>query len=108
MPALPLARVAAAAAALGLLSTAPARAEDVLEVDPGTGTPQVVARTDGFLTRPTGDGPATAVLDYVRSHDELFGLDAGDLDALSLVERHTTPDGVTHLRWRQSYGGIPA
>src|SRR5437763_1801876 len=57
--------------------------EGVLAADPQTGTPQVVARLDGFLTATTGDGPATAALDYVRAHHDVFRLDAGDLDALT-------------------------
>src|SRR3954469_17308837 len=82
--------------------------EGVLIADPQTGTPSIVARTDGFLTPVTGDGPATAVLDYVRAHPDVFRLDAGDLDALTLADRYNSPDGVTHLRWEQSYRGIPA
>src|SRR4051794_25882250 len=82
--------------------------EGVVTADPQTGTPAVVARRDGFLTRPTEDDPAAAVLDYVREHAGVFRLDAGDLDALTLAERRTTDDGVTHLRWEQSYGGVPA
>src|SRR3954451_8290755 len=104
-------RATLAAAAISLLAAPSAHAageEDVLHLDPRTGTPQVVARTDGFLTGTTEDGPATAVLGYVRDHADLFGLDADDIDALTLIDRHTTPDGVTHLRWRQSYHGIPA
>src|SRR3954453_10821037 len=83
-------------------------AEGVVSADPQTGTPSVVARTDGFLPPVTGDGPATTVLDYVRAHPEVFRLDAGDLDALTLADRYNSPDGVTHLRWEQSYRGIPA
>jgi extracellular elastinolytic metalloproteinase len=82
--------------------------EGVLTADPQTGTPAVVARRDGFLTPVTAGGPASAVLDYVAGHPDVFRLDAGDLDGLTLAERHTTPDGVTHLRWEQSYRGVPA
>src|SRR4051794_30822991 len=82
--------------------------EGVVTADPQTGTPSVVARTDGFLTKPTDDGPATAVLAYVRAHPDVFRLDAGDLDALTLAHRYNSADGVTHLRWEQSYRGIPA
>src|SRR3954452_14303078 len=82
--------------------------EGVLSADPQTGTPDVVARRDGFLTKTTEDGPATTVLDYVREHPDVFRLDAGDLEALTLADRYNSPDGVTHLRWEQSYRGIPA
>ena len=104
-PAVPVpARVAAAQAGL----QARLGDEGVVTADPQTGTPAVVARTDGFLTAPTDDGPATAVLAYVRAHPDVFRLDAGDLDALTLVQRRTTADGITHLRWDQSYRGVPA
>src|SRR4051812_10807526 len=82
--------------------------EGVVRADPRTGTPALVGRTDGFLSAPTDDGPATAVLDYLRAHADVFRLDAGDLDALTLADRYGTPDGVTHLRWEQDYRGIPA
>jgi extracellular elastinolytic metalloproteinase len=44
---------------------------------------------------------------YVRSNASALGVDAGDLATLRLSDRFTT-SGVTHLRWRQSYRGIPA
>src|SRR4051794_9961322 len=52
--------------------------EGVVTADPQTGTPQVVARRDGFLTGASDDGPATVVLGYVRARPEVFRLDAGD------------------------------
>src|SRR3954449_2316303 len=82
--------------------------EGVLSADPQTGTPDVVARRDGFLTKTTEHGPATTVLDYVREHPDVFRLAAGGLDALTLADRYNSPDGVTHLRWEQSYRGILA
>jgi len=80
----------------------------VVDVDRLTGTPRVVARLDGFLTGP-GEGGAEAVaLGYVRAHADAFGFDTGDLAALRLTRAYTDVAGTTHLRWVQTYDGIPA
>jgi len=77
-------------------------------VDPVTGGVRTLGRTDGFLTRPSGADPATIALDYVRAHDDAFGLDAADLATLRPDARETSSDGVTHLVWSQSTDGVPA
>ena len=82
--------------------------QGVVDVDPRTDTPRVVARLDGFLTHPDSDGAATIVLDYVRDHPETFRLDSDDIARLKLVRRYATEKGVVHLMWAQTYGGIPA
>ncbi len=82
--------------------------QGVVDVDPRTDTPRVVARLDGFLTQPASDDAATIVLDYVRDHPETFRLDSGDIARLKLVRRYETEKGVVHLMWAQTYGGIPA
>src|SRR3954449_3640683 len=81
--------------------------QGVVAEDPATGTPRVVARLDGFLTAPSARTAAQVALGFVRARPGLFGLDAGDLGALRLVRRNTTPDGSSHLLWRQTYKGIP-
>lgn len=78
-----------------------------VELDPATGTPRVVARTDGALTAPSAAAPARTALDWVRDHPGLFGLDAADLAALGAPHVVVTPAGVTILRWTQSFRGVP-
>ena len=80
----------------------------VVDVDRLTGTPRVVARLDGFLTGPMEGGAEEVALGYVREHADAFGLDAGDIAALRLSRAYTDIDGTTHLRWVQTYDGIPA
>ncbi|MEZ5098734.1 MAG: M36 family metallopeptidase [Thermoleophilia bacterium] len=83
-------------------------AQGVVQLDPLTGTPRVVARLDGFLTGPS-DRPATEIaLDYVRAHPDVFGLDADDIARLELVRDYVSIDGARHLVWAQTAGGVPA
>ena len=45
----------------------------------------------------------------MRDNRAALGLTAADVDALTLADRTLTPGtGITHLRYRQAYGGIPA
>jgi extracellular elastinolytic metalloproteinase len=80
----------------------------VVDVDPLTGTPRVVARLDGFLTEPAGDDAVDVVLDYVRANGGVFKLDEDDLAGLRLVRDETDAFGVRHLLWAQEAGGIRA
>jgi hypothetical protein len=80
----------------------------VVDLDPVTGTPRVVARLDGFLTAPSGSDPAGLVLDYVRANEAVFKLDDDDLAGLRLVRDETDAFGVRHLLWAQEAGGIRA
>jgi len=82
--------------------------QGVVDVDRLTGTPRVVARLDGFLTEPSERGPQEVALGYVREHADAFGLDADDIAALRLTRDYRDIGGTTHLRWVQTYGGIPA
>ncbi len=84
------------------------RLHRVVDVDPLTGTPRVVAQLDGFLTAPAAGGAQDIVLEYVRAHPGLFKLDADDLAGLRLVRDETDPFGVRHLLWAQEADGIPA
>jgi extracellular elastinolytic metalloproteinase len=80
----------------------------VVDLDPLTGTPRVVARLDGFLTEPSGDDAVDVVLDYVRANEGVFKLDEDDLAGLRLVRDETDAFGVRHLLWAQEAGGIRA
>lgn len=82
--------------------------QGIVDLDPVTGTPRLVARLDGFLTEPrAGDAPAL-VLGYVREHEGVFGLDEEDLAGLRLVRDETDAFGVRHLLWTQEAGGVRA
>src|ERR1700712_925775 len=105
---------AAALAATAMLSTCAAASasererlgpQGVVELDPGTGTPRVIARTDGTLTAPPGADAEGIARGYVRAHLPAFGLTATDLDGLRLTERRRTTGGVEILRFRQSIHG---
>jgi extracellular elastinolytic metalloproteinase len=78
--------LSASAAAGSAAAPAPAESlrsslglQGVVDVDPLTGTPRVVARLDGFLTAPAEGDPEDIVLAYVRAHRGVFGLDEDDL-----------------------------
>jgi hypothetical protein len=81
--------------------------QGVVDVDPLTGTPRVVARLDGFLTRPSGRDAVDIVLDYVRANSGVFKLDEDDLAGLRLVRDYADFRGVRHLVWAQTAAGIP-
>jgi len=82
--------------------------QGVVDLDPLTGTPRVVARLDGFLTGPANVDAVGVVLDYVRANEDVFGLDEDDLGGLRLVRDETDAFGVRHLLWAQEAVGIPA
>lgn len=79
----------------------------VVALDPATGTPRQLARTDGALTGRSGAAPARIALDYVRAHQRLFGLGDAELDALTPPRTTTTTAGIRVLRWSQTYRGLP-
>jgi extracellular elastinolytic metalloproteinase len=73
-----------------------------------TGTPRHVARLDGFLTGPSEDAPVRVARRYVARHAAALGLAAGDVARLEQTRSSTSPAGVTHVTFAQTYGGIPA
>ena len=82
-------------------------ARALVQADPVTGTPRVVARLDGALTGPSPEDPAAIVLAYVRAREVAFGLDADDLAELRLTARTIGADGTVHLSWEQRKDGLP-
>ena len=82
--------------------------QGVLKIDPLTGTPRQLLRTDGALSAPRGGARADIAEDFVRANSSALGLDAADLDGLDLQRRATTPGGLTVVHFRQLYRGIPA
>ncbi len=92
-------------------SVAQARAElgnqALLDFDELTGTPRVLARTDGFLTGPSPRSPREIVLNYLRQHEGLVGLGADDTAKLNLRKDYVDVEGVHHLSFTQAVGGVP-
>ncbi|RSN45888.1 hypothetical protein DMC64_14130 [Amycolatopsis sp. WAC 04197] len=92
-------------------SVAAARAElgnqALLDFDELTGTPRVLARTDGFLTGPSGRSPRDIVLNYLRDKEGLVGLSAADTAKLNLRKDYVDVEGTHHLSFTQSVGAVP-
>jgi extracellular elastinolytic metalloproteinase len=82
--------------------------QGIVDIDPLTGTPRLVAKLDGFLTGPSEAYARDIALDFVRAHADVFKLDADDIAALRLVRDYTDIGGTRHLVWAQTFGGIPA
>ena len=82
--------------------------EGVFETDPATGTPRVVARLDGFLTRPSSASPQQVALGYARRNASALGLERADLDGLRLTRDYTDTSGITHLIWAQAIDRVQA
>lgn len=80
----------------------------ILQVDPRTGSPRVVARLDGFLTGPSERPADQIALGYVRSNLAAFGLTAADLNGFHLIRDYVDVLGTHHLVWQQRYRGVPA
>src|SRR4051794_14342004 len=83
-------------------------AQAVLDVDQATGTPRAVGRLDGALAGPAAGDPEAIADDYVRSHLSALGLTEADLDTRLPADVTDAPGGITEVRWRQAYKGIPA
>jgi extracellular elastinolytic metalloproteinase len=81
--------------------------EGIVDMDPVTGTPRKVARTDGFLTGPSEAAPRAVALSYVRRHNEAFRLSEADLDRLELRKDYVDVEGTHHLSFQQSVDGVP-
>jgi len=79
----------------------------LVAVDPLTGTPDNVSRTDGFLTGTSSRTASSIALGYVRANVTALGLSTADLESLSAPEVVTDIHGIRHVSWRQSVGGIP-
>ncbi len=78
----------------------------IVDVDGLTGTPRQVARLDGFLTAPSSRPAAAVALGYVRANRTALGLTTSDLSSLSLRRDYVDIEGIHHLSWVQSAGGV--
>src|SRR4051794_27758656 len=82
--------------------------QGVVDLDRQTGTPRVLARLDGTLTRASSRAPRAIASSYVRANLGVLGLTAADFDALSAPDLADLPGGLTSVRWRQEVDGIPS
>ena len=80
--------------------------QGIVDVDPLTSTPRRVAKIDGFLTGPSKAAPANIALDYVKAHQDVFGLAPAQVDGLILRNKYVDVEGITHLSFVQQVGGI--
>jgi len=81
--------------------------QGIVSIDPLTGTARAVQRLDGFLTGPSGLVARTVALNYVKSHPDVFGLNADELARLTLRRDYVDIAGTHHLSFVQSVGGVP-
>ncbi|GAA1660147.1 hypothetical protein GCM10009765_06940 [Fodinicola feengrottensis] len=81
--------------------------QGVVQIDPLTNTPRSIAKLDGFLTQPSKQPAKTVALNYVTAHQNVFGLTAADLSALTLRRDYVDISGTHHLSFVQSVGGVP-
>jgi extracellular elastinolytic metalloproteinase len=79
----------------------------VVDIDPLTSTVRNLQRLDGALSGPAAGDPAQVALRFVGDNAAALGLSRSDLGSLSLAHRDVSPEGVTRLRWTQSYQGVP-
>jgi subtilisin-like proprotein convertase family protein len=77
-----------------------------VDTDRASGAIRSIGRTDALLTGPARGDAADIGLTYVRDRTELFGLDDADLASLRLAARYASPNGVTHVTWRQTSRGL--
>jgi extracellular elastinolytic metalloproteinase len=82
--------------------------QGVLDVDALTGSVRQLTRLDGALTDPTGAAPATVARDFARDHATALGLDAQDVDALTVAGQDRSTSGLTVVRFGQEVDGIPS
>jgi extracellular elastinolytic metalloproteinase len=81
--------------------------QGIVSIDPLTATARSVQKLDGFLSGPSRAAADTIALDYVRSHADVFGLDAAGVARLQLRRNYVDIAGTSHLSFVQQVGGIP-
>ena len=79
-----------------------------LQVDAITGTPRSFQRLDGVLAGPAAGSPASVAMRYARANAAALGLTNADLATLaSSPTVRTSRTGITTVRWRQYFDGLP-
>ncbi|MDX6512197.1 MAG: hypothetical protein QOE36_1701 [Gaiellaceae bacterium] len=80
----------------------------IVDIDPVTSTPRVVANRSGFLTAPARGAAAEIALSYVMRHLDAFGLTPESVAQLRFVKDYVDVGGTHHITWAQRFGGIEA
>src|SRR5512133_609864 len=82
--------------------------ETIVDIDPKTGTPRVIARLDGVLSGPHTGDPTDIARGWIEDNAALLGLDDDDTDCLKAVGHDTSPAGITDMTFAQTYAGLRA
>ncbi len=77
----------------------------LLDIDPGTGTPRLMGKLDGYLTKPSGKSPQTVALNYVAKNAQALGLRSRDLNYFHFRDDYTDIHGTHHLSWKEKFPG---
>jgi len=80
----------------------------VVRVAPTTGTPRLVTDLRGSLTSRSRLGPAALAERFVRDERRAYGLSAGEVDSLEPEHEYRSREGISYVRLRQTYRGVPA
>ena len=80
--------------------------QGVVDLDPVTATPRIVARLDGFLTGPSQRRPAAIAKSYLRTHPGVFKLSAAEVGAMRVRKDYVDIRGTHHLSLVQSVEGV--
>ncbi|HTG47335.1 MAG TPA: M36 family metallopeptidase [Actinomycetota bacterium] len=81
--------------------------QGVVELDPVTATPRIIAKLNGFLSGPRAGSARAIAMHYVRTHAAAFGVTDPALRSLSFVRDYVSIDGTHHVAWTQRYAGVP-
>ncbi len=80
----------------------------IVKLDRVTGTPRFVTDLGGALHRRPGARPHNVALDFLSRRRAAFGLDRDDLSRFDVENEYRSQEGVTYVRLRQQFRGVPA
>jgi extracellular elastinolytic metalloproteinase len=80
----------------------------VASVDRLTGTARNLARLDGTLSGPAAGSPRDVAWRFARAHAPEIGITAADFASFGSATVRTSRSGITSVRWRQLFRGVPA
>jgi extracellular elastinolytic metalloproteinase len=78
----------------------------LLDLDPSTGTPRLLGKLDGYLTKKSDKSPRRIALTYVEKHAAALGLRAKDFDYFVFRDDYKDIHGTHHLSWKEKVPGI--
>jgi extracellular elastinolytic metalloproteinase len=80
--------------------------QGIADIDPATGTPRNLGKTNGFLTKRSPAGARSIAMGFVRSHVAALGLTSSDLATFQFRRDYVDIAGIHHLSWTQSALGV--